>query len=156
MYTTTVKVRKILEGKPALKILVPLGIWFLLMVISFIIGVKVTPLALPIMIIIFFMIIPIVYYIRKSTDEFRGPEAFIIKEVAFNAINGELYVDNIKLNVTQNKAKTKIIVDNISIITTPRYKAKTYMVRFLGIIEEPYLADFVKYLNEQGVKIKEE
>ncbi|MBR3673526.1 MAG: hypothetical protein IKN65_04445 [Clostridia bacterium] len=154
MYTTTVKIRKILGGKPALKMLVPLGIWVILILTSFIIGVKVTPLALLIMIIIFFMIIPITYYMRKSTDEFRGEESFINKKITFNVINGELYADNIKLNVTQNKARTKIIVDNISIITTPRYKAKTYMVRFLGIVEEPYVDGFVKFLIDNGVKIK--
>ena len=152
MYTTTVKTRQILEGKIALKIFVPLIIWLILMATIFFIEVKVTPFALPFMIIIFFTIIPIAYFMRKSTDKFRGEKSFINKEVTFNAINGELYVGNKKMNVKQNKLKTKIYVDDI-IEYKGKYGVKTLTATFIGIIEEPYLKDFIKFLNEQGVKI---
>lgn len=113
MYKTTVKTRKILEDKIALKIFTPLIIWAILIFTTFFIAVKINPLAIILMFIIFFTIIPIVYFIRKGTDEFRGKKSLINKEITFNVINGELYVDDKKMNVIQSKSKKKIYIDDI-------------------------------------------
>ena len=65
-----------------------------------------------------------------------------------------LYVDNIKLHVSRNKKK--IIVQSIDrYFLRSRYvrDIKHDVINILGIVEEPYLDDFVNFLNEQGVII---
>lgn len=153
MYKTMVKTRKILGNKEALKLILPLAIWFVVLIATFIIGIKVTAIAFAFLIIVFLSIIPIAYHLRKSTHEFRGKESIINKEVVFNAINGELYVDNKKMRVTQNKSKTKIYVDDIATYKA-RFGAKTSSATFIGTIEKPYINDFIKFLDEQGIKIE--
>lgn len=153
MYTTTVKVRKILNGKVIAKIIIPLIIWIILIIIS--LGMKNALFVFPVMVIIFFSIIPICIYIHKITDEFRGEKSFITKQVTFKTINGELYVENIKMNVKQNKSKTKIYVEDIRRLKTKSGRnTNTYYTTFIGTIEEPYLKDFIKFLDEKGVKIQ--
>lgn len=109
MYTTTVKTRKILEDKIALKIFTPLIIWLILMFTTFLIAVKINPLVIVLMFIIFFTIIPICHSIYKKTDEFRSKKSLVNKEVTFNVVNGKLYVDNKKMNVIQSKSKKNTI-----------------------------------------------
>ncbi|MBO5349836.1 MAG: hypothetical protein J6A89_08485 [Clostridia bacterium] len=109
MYTTTVKTRKILEDRIALKIFTSLIIWVILMFTTFLIAVKINPFVIVLMFIIFFTIIPICHSIYKKTDEFRGKKSLVNKEVTFNVVNGELYVDNKKMNVIQSKSKKKNI-----------------------------------------------
>ena len=153
MYTTTVKIKRIFDGEVVKKIIITLGIWLILMDITLFIGIKYTPFALLFMVIIFFSIIPIIFFMRKSTDEFRGEKAFITQEVTFKTIDGELYVKNKKMNVKQNKSKTKIYIDDIRKVRT-KYGRNTSYATFIGTIEEPYLKDFIKFLDEQGVKIQ--
>lgn len=107
MYTTTVKVRKMLNAKIMAKIIIPLIIWLILIIIS--LGIKNPLLVFPVMVIIFFSIIPICIYIHKITDEFRGEKSFITKQVTFKTINGELYVENMKMNIKQDKSKKRYI-----------------------------------------------
>lgn len=152
MYTTTVKTRKILEGKIALKIFTPLIIWVILMFATFLIAVKINPFVIFLMFIIFFTIIPICYSIYKKTDEFRGEKSLVNKKVTFNVVNGELYVDNKKMNVIQSKSKKEIYIDDI-MTYEGKYGIKTMSATFVGTIEEPYLNGFINFLNEQGVKI---
>lgn len=151
MYTTTVKVRKILGGRAALKMYAPIFIWLIAEFITFLIGVKVEPLALLLMIIIFFTIIPIVYCGRKKRILW-GEKSIINKEVTFNAVNGELYVDNKKMNVAYNETKTEIYVDDF-MIYEGKYGIKTIGATFIGFIEEPYLQDFIKFLDEQSIRL---
>ena len=73
-----VKSRKILEGKTALKICAPF--------------------------LVFLGIIPIVYWMRQKTAEFRGEESFQYEEVTFHTTDGELYADDIKLDVIYNES----------------------------------------------------
>ncbi len=56
----------------------------------FLIAVKVEPFAIILMFILFFAIIPIVYYMRKKTAEFRGKESFIYEDVTVHTVGGEL------------------------------------------------------------------
>ena len=63
------------------------------------------------LIFIFFTIIPIVYCGRKKWILW-SEKSIINKEVTFNAVNGELYVDNKKMNVAYNETKTEIYVDD--------------------------------------------
>lgn len=155
MYTTTVKIRKILEDKIALKIFAPLIIWLILTFTAFVIAVKINPLAIILMFIIFFTIIPIWHSIHKGTDEFRGKKSLVNKEVTFNVVNGKLYADNKKMiNVIYSKSKKEIYIDDI-MTCEGMHRIKTTYATFVGTIEEPYLNDFIKFLNEQGVKIQE-
>lgn len=155
MYTTTVKTRKILEDKIALKIFTPLIIWGILIFTTFFIAVKINPLVIVLTLIIFFTIIPIWRNIRKKTDEFRGEKSLVNKEITFNVVNGELYVDNKKImNVLYNKSEKEIYIDD-TITCEGMRGLKTSYSTFIGIIEEPYLNDFIKFLNKQGVKIHE-
>ncbi len=151
MYTTTVKVRKILGGREALKMYAPIFIWLIAEFIAFLIGVKVEPLALFLMFIIFFTIIPIVYCGRKKWILW-SEKSIINKEVTFNAVNGELYVENKKMNVAYNETETEIYVDDF-VTYEGKYGVKTIGATFVGYIEEPYLQDFIKFLNEQGIEI---
>lgn len=152
MYTTTVRTRKILEDKIAFKIFTPLIIWVILMFTTFLIAVKINPFVIVLMFIIFFTIIPICHSIYKKTDEFRGKKSLVNKEVTFNVVNGELYVDNKKMNVIQSKSKKKIYIDDI-MTYEGKYGIKTKSATFIGTIEEPHLNGFINFLNEQGVKI---
>lgn len=69
--------------------------------------------ALLLFVMIFFAGIPITYHLRKRMDEFRGKESFRYEEITFHTADGELYVDDIKLDATYNKSKTAIFVDHI-------------------------------------------
>ena len=104
------------------------------------------------MFIIFFTIIPICHSIYKKIDEFRGKKSLVNKEVTFNVVNGELYVDNKKMNVIQSKSKKKLYIHDI-MTYEGKYGIKTKSDTFIGTIEEPRLNGFINFLNEQGVKI---
>lgn len=99
VYTATVNVRKIMGYKDIRRGLIPLLMWPVLVISSLIIGVRVTPFALIVMILLFFAIIPIVIYLNKLTAHFRGKEAFEKKEVLFTAKDGKLYTGEIMLDV---------------------------------------------------------
>ena len=153
MYKTIVRTRKILDDKNTLKkILFPLGIWLVLFFISFLIFIKVTYFALPFMFIIFFSIIPICYCCFKNTGEFRGEASFINKEVVFHAINGELYINNTRLNVKQNKYTKEIYVDDIMFLKAP-YAGTTPCATFVGIVQEPYVNGFIDFLKKHNIRI---
>ena len=155
MYTVTVKSRKILEGMPALKICAPLFIWMIAEFATFLVAVKVEPFAIILMFIVFFAIIPIVYCMRKKTAEFRGKESFIYEDVTVHAVGGELYIDDERVNLTYNESKTKIYIDDITTYEG-KYGIQNTWAIFIGIVEEPYLEDFVRFLKEQGVQIHQE
>ena len=103
------------------------------------------------LIFIFFTIIPIVYCGRKKWILW-SEKSIINKEVTFNAVNGELYVDNKKMNVAYNETKTEIYVDDF-MIYEGKYGVKTTSASFIGFIEEPYLQDFIKFLDEQSIRL---
>lgn len=94
------------------------------------------------------------YYLlyEKKTAEFRGKESFQYEDVTFYVLGRELYVDDIKLTVTYNESKTKIIVDHI-VTYKQKYGLRTKAADFIGWVEEPYLEGFVRFLEEEGVKI---
>lgn len=155
MYTTTVKTRKLLEGKSALKIATPLFLWWIAQFVAFVVAVKIEPLVMPLFFIVLLTVIPITYCMRKKAAEFRGEESFQYEDVTFYALGGELYVDDIKLTVTYNESKTKIIVDHI--VTYKQKNGLTAKVAdFIGCVEEPYLEGFIRFLEEEGVKINVE
>lgn len=160
MYTTTVKIRKIPNDKTGLKLAAPLLIWFMAEMVFFYIAVTVKTFvisfqAMLIFAIIFFTGIPITYHLRKRMDEFRGKESFRYEEITFHTADGELYVDDIKLDATYNESKTAIFVDHIW-TCKQKYGIKTMFTDFVGIVEEPYLKDFVRFLEEEGVTIHQE
>lgn len=160
MYTTTVKAGKILDGKTGLKIAAPIFIWLMAELVVFLIAVKVEIFVISfstmlLFVIIFFTVIPIGCHMRKRTAEFRGKESFQYEEITFHTTDGELYVDDIKLDATYNESKTAIFVDHIMDWET-KFGQKTMFTDFIGIVEEPYLKDFVRFLEEEGVKIHQE
>lgn len=160
MYTTTIKTRKILDGKTSLKIAAPLFIWLMAELVVFLIAVKVEIFvisfsAMLLFVIIFFTVIPIACHMRKRAAEFRGKESFQYEEITFHTTDGELYVDDIKLDVTYNESQTEIFVDHIMEWET-KFGQKAMCTDFIGIVEEPYLKDFVRFLEEEGVKIHQE
>lgn len=152
MYTVKVKSRKILEGKTALKICVPLLVWMIAEFTTFLIAVKGKPFAIILTFLVFFCIIPIVYWMRQKAAEFRGKESFQYEEIAFHTTDGELYVDDIKLDVTYNESQTAIFVNHIW-NCEQKYGLKTMCTDFIGIIEEPYLDGFGRFWEEKGVLI---
>lgn len=160
MYTTTVKTGKILDGKTGLKIAAPIFIWLMAELVSFCIAVKVETfvisfLAMLLFVIIFFSVIPIAFHMRKRAAEFRGKESFQYEEITFHTADGKLYVDDIKLDVTYNESQTEIFVDHIMDWETT-FGQKTMCADFIGIVEEPYLEDFVRFLEKEGVQIHQE
>jgi len=160
MYTTTIKTRKILGDKTALKIAAPIFIWLMAELISFFIAVKVEIFvisfsAMLLYVVIFFAVIPIAFHMRKRAAEFRGKESFQYEEITFHATDGELYVDDIKLDVTYNESQTEIFVDHIMDWET-KFGQKAMCADFIGIVEEPYLEDFVRFLEKEGVQIHQE
>lgn len=155
MYTTTVKTRKRLEGKSALKIAAPLFLWWIAQFVAFVVAVKTEPLVMPLFFIVLLTVIPITYCMRKKAAEFRGEESFQYEDVTFYALGGELYVDDIKLTVTYNESKTRIVVDHI-VTYGQKYGLMTKVADFIGWVEEPYLEGFIRFLEEEGVKINVE
>lgn len=154
MYTTTVKTRKILDGKTGLKIAAPLFIWVIAELVFFSMAVEVEAFML-LFVMIFFAVIPIGFHMRKRTAEFRGKESFRYEEITFHTADGELYVDDIKLDVTCNESQTEIFVDHIMDWETT-FGQKTMCADFIGIVEKPYLEDFVNFLEKEGVQIHQE
>ena len=155
MYTVKVKSRKILEGKTALKICAPLLVWMIAEFTTFLIAVKGKPFAIILTVLAFFCIIPIVYWMRQKAAEFRGKESFQYEEITVHTTDGELYADDIKLDVTYNESQTAIFVNHIW-NCEQKYGPKTMCADFIGIIEEPYLDGFVRFLEEKGVQIHQE
>lgn len=152
-YTTTVKVRKILDGKPARVIVAVPLLWGLLTLTSFVIGVKVTPYALLVMFILFLAVIPMLIYLRRASAPFRGEQSFENKQVTFRAVDKTLYVDDIKLDVTWNDWDESISVENISVYRGVKYKTETYSAKFIGLVEKPYAEGFMTFLKEHDVTI---
>lgn len=160
MYTTTVKTRKILDGKTGLKIAAPLFMWVVAELVFFFIAVKaeafvMSLFAMLLFVMIFFAVIPIGFHMRKRMAEFRGKESFRYEEITFRTADGELYVDDIKLDVTCNESQTEIFVDHIMDWETT-FGQKTMCADFIGIVEKPYLEDFVRFLEKEGVQIHQE
>lgn len=153
MYTTTVKVKKILKGTRAYLIgCIPL-IWAFLVLASLIIGVKVTYFALIVMFLLFIGVIPMFIILRKLSEPFRGAESFEIKEVTFHVEEGILYTDDIKLDAYLDEEDGSIHVENMYNYISFRHKTDTIVVRFIGIVERPYADDFLLFLKNNNVEI---
>jgi len=152
-YATTVKVRKIMGFKDIRKGLIPLLLWPVLMIASLIIGVRVTPFALLVMLILFFAIIPICVYLGKLTAPFRGKESFEKKEVIFNVKDGRLYTDEIELDIEWDETNHSVLVDNAYLYKPFKHQKGTVVTRFAGIIEEPFADDFMRFLKEDEVEV---
>ena len=151
--TTTVKVRKIMGFKNIRKGLIPLLLWPVLMIASLIIGVRVTPFALLVMLILFFAIIPICVYLGKLTAPFRGKESFEKKEVIFTVKGEKLYTDKIELEVEWDETDHSVFVDNAYLYKPFKHQKGTVVTRFAGIIEEPFADDFMRFLKENEVEV---
>lgn len=152
-YTTTVNVRKIMGFKDIRKGLILLLMWPLLMIVSLIIGVKVTPFALIVMIILFFTIIPITIYFNKLTAPFRGRDSFEKKEVVFTVKEGKLYTDGIELDVEWDETDRSFVVDNVYLYKTFKHQSGTVVTRFAGVIEEPFSEHLMRFLKENKVEV---
>jgi len=152
-YATTVKVRKIMGFKDIRKGLIPLLLWPVLMIASLIIGVRVTPFALLVMLILFFAIIPICVYLGKLTAPFRGKESFEKKEVIFTVKGEKLYTDKIELEVEWDETDHSVFVDNTYLYKPFKHQKGTVVTRFAGIIEEPFADDFMSFLKENEVEV---
>ena len=123
-------------------------IWIILLVISLLL-IKYTSFSPLITLIIFLIIIPIFIYEKKYISNFKGKKSFINKEITFTIINNELYVENIKLEVI--KRKNKIYIENIDKYINSGIYIKEENI--LGFIEEPYIDEFIKFLNDNNIKI---
>lgn len=152
-YATTVKVRKIMGFKDIRKGLIPLLLWPVLMIASLIIGVRVTPFALLVMLILFFAIIPICVYLGKLTAPFRGKESFEKKEVIFTVKGEKLYTDKIELEVEWDETDHSVFVDNAYLYKPFKHQKGTVVTRFAGIIEEPFAEGFMSFLKENEVEV---
>lgn len=152
-YATTVKVRKIMGFKDIRKGLIPLLLWPVLMIASLIIGVRVTPFALLVMLILFFAIIPICVYLGKLTAPFRGKESFEKKEVIFTVKGEKLYTDKIELEVEWDETDHSVFVDNAYLYKPFKHQKGTVVTRFAGIIEEPFADSFMSFLKENEVEV---
>lgn len=152
-YATTVKVRKIMGIKDIRKGLIPLLLWPVLMIASLIIGVRVTPFALLVMLILFFAIIPICVYLGKLTAPFRGKESFEKKEVIFTVKGEKLYTDKIELEVEWDETDHSVFVDNAYLYKPFKHQKGTVVTRFAGIIEEPFADGFMSFLKENEVEV---
>jgi len=150
---TTVKVRKIMGFKDIRKGLIPLLLWPVLMIASLIIGVRVTPFALLVMLILFFAIIPICVYLGKLTAPFRGKESFEKKEVIFSVKGEKLYTDKIELEVEWDETDHSVFVDNAYLYKPFKHQKGTVVTRFAGIIEEPFADGFMSFLKENEVEV---
>lgn len=152
MYKTVVRKRKFLNGSDAIKIFLPLAIWLMSCWIAFLIFVKISPMAFPLFLLSFFSIIPVLCYCRKQIAIFNE-HAFVNEEVVFHVTDGILYVGDTKLNVI--KKQREIYVDNIA-PAKPRlkYNGSSLTYTFIGTIQEPYVDDFIKFLEEQHVAIQ--
>ena len=154
MYKTIVTTQKIGDLEP----LYPLFIWFILMIVSIIL-LAFTDFAVILLLFGFLDLIPIFYFIIKYKKSFKQrKKGYEKKEVVFSVINGELYVDNKKMKVSQNKFKREIYVNDIviKVIKSKFTITRAPIATFNGIIEEPYVNDFEKFLKEQGIKIIQE
>lgn len=56
------------------------------------------------------------------------------------------------MNIAYNETKTEIYVDDF-MIYEGKYGIKTIGATFIGFIEEPYLQDFIKFLDEQSIRL---
>lgn len=154
MYKTTVRTRKLLQGKEALKVVGPLGIWFISCMAIFLIAVKITYWAVPFMIIVFLCIIPVFCYCRKQAIKFRE-NSFVDQEVVFHVVDGELYKDDIKLNITKSRFHNEIYVDDITYVEgNGKYGGTGVTCTFSGTVQEPYLDGFIRFLNEHHIDIQ--
>lgn len=152
VYTTTVKVRKILQGKPLRMVCILLGMW-LVLTLSSICLLGVTYYAVPVMFVLFLSIIPVMIVIRNMTKPFKGPQSFENKEVTFRAVDGVLYQDDVKIDAAFDEAGESITVNDIRVYSGSRYLSGTYRASFIGIVEKPYMEGFLKFLQEQGIAI---
>lgn len=152
-YTTTVKVRRIMGYRDIRRGLIPLLLWPLLVIASLIIGVKVTPFALIVMMLLFLAIIPIAIYFGKLTAPFRGTASFDRKEVVFIVNEGKLYTDGIELDAEWDEADHTVTVDSVYLYKPFKHRPGAVVTRFAGVVEEPFATDFVRFLKENGVEV---
>ncbi len=153
VYTTTVNVRKIMGFKDIRRGLIPLLTWPVLLIISLIIGVKVTPFALIVMMILFLAIIPIAICLNKLTSPFRGKDSFEKKEVMFAVKDGDPYTGEIKLDVEWDETDHTVLVDNTYLYKPFKNQSGTVVTRFAGVIEEPFADGFMRFLKENCVEV---
>lgn len=133
--------------------LIPLLLWPLLEIASLIIGVKVTPFALIVMMLLFLAIIPIAIYLRKLTAPFRGTASFDRKEVVFTVNEGKLYTDGIELDAEWYETDHTVTVYSIYLYKPFKHRPGAVVTRFAGVVEEPFATDFVRFLKENGVEV---
>ena len=146
-----VKVRKLMPAR----VFNPLWIWLILSLALLILLKYLNPIILALYLIgIVLSIIPTIYVLYQRTNEYRGENGFIEKEITFEAKNGNLYVNgNVMNNVKLGKRKKGIYVDDITTIKLMHgQKHQTYT--FVGHIEGPYVDDFITFLKENNIKIK--
>lgn len=143
-YKTIVKTQK----NTILKDIMPLGMWLILFFASLFM-LSVTEFAVLLIGIMVLSLIPFIYFwAKKVSARHEGENGWEYKKIICNVINGELYIDNKIMNVTKNKSNTEIYInESINGIATGWFR---------GIIEEPYVNDFIKFLDQQGVVIDEE
>lgn len=152
-YTTTVKVRKILQGKPLQTVCILLGLWLFLILAS-LCFLRVTPYAALVILVLFLSIIPIIIVIRRITKPYSGAQSFQNEEVTFRAVDGVLYKDDVKLDVACGEDDESIYVEDIHVYSGIKYYLTgTYKVSYIGVVEKPYAEGYMKYLKEQGIAI---
>ena len=151
MYTTVVKVKRI-GDKSFLKHLIPVGVWIVAFVISFAIFAKVSHMTFPLLIVVFFSIIPITSNMAKNIAK-ANKENYDIKEVTFHVSDGKLYTDGIKLTPGKYSDEDKMYVESYT-LTNTSYAGNVIITNFFGVIEGEYMDDFITFLLRNGVKIR--
>lgn len=150
IYKTIVRIRKD-SNKKMHPSLTPLWIWVLLSFISVMMVTRVTYFAVIPMFLVFLSIIPIFCFLMKKKKEIQA-NAFISREVTFHVKGNELFVDDIKLNVSKDVLEKEIYVDDIRFAHV-RKCGTVPVATFIGAVEEPYVDGFLEFLLENDVKI---
>lgn len=146
MFQTIVNVKIPPKNKDMARMLRPLGIWALLWAVSFFLSVKVTYYALPFMIVIFLCVIPVAWHTLKRAGGIHK-NSFVNQTIAFHVMGMELYMGHMKLIA---------IKDENGIYLESADKEGLVGTSFSGTVEEPYVQEFVAFLNNNHVKIQVE
>lgn len=102
-------------------------------------------------------IIPVFIFGYKKSNKYRGDNAYYTEEVTFHVEDGALFAGEIKiLNISFNKKEHSFNVNDVEVkksqvkgipISVPK-------ASFIGIIEEPYSNEFMKFIKGRGVRYK--
>lgn len=144
-------------SKRRIKILIPLFVWFFILISDVIfignVGKYVDEIILNICVLIMLMclivFIPmVVIMLVKANKGYK--ETWLTKEFDFQAINNHIYLNDKKMHVNYNKVAKKIYIHDMGDYDQP------YQLTFYATIKEPDVHMFLKYIKDNAVQIEKE